>query len=201
MIYILFKNALSLKSSLFLEYLLRGQDLNRKLKNNTETREVFKVMMNVCLYMVKHRLPNDSFEDMMNLVANSGSTPVKNYLSKCRKNATFLSHHSHHEILETMNEFVETPILEAAKNQWFTIFIDETTIIGNKSIANVYIMFDDNNSVKEHYLGTVCMNVGMGLTANHFYEAAKELCEAKGISLCNCAFSEMDGCATNQGKY
>ena len=45
------------------------------------------------------------------------------------------------------------------------------------------------------------MNLKLGLTANHFYNAIVELCREKGISLTNCVFSEMDGCATNQGRF
>ena len=81
------------------------------------------------------------------------------------------------------------------------IFIDETTAVGNKSVANVFVMFDHNGEVKEHYLGTVNMNSGLGLTAWHFYKAALDLCGEKGLNLENCFFSEMDGCATNQGKH
>ena len=110
-----------------------------------------------------------------------------------------MSSDSYKEILATMNEFVETPILESAKDKFFILFIDETTA-GTKSVANVFIMFGDGNEVKEHYLGTVNMNAGLGLTAKHFYKAAQDLCSKKGINLENCVFSEMDGCSTNQGK-
>ena len=91
-------------------------------------------------------------------------------------------------------------MLEKAKGELFTIFIDETTAVGNKSMANVYIMYDDGNGVTEHYLGTVNMNVGLGMTARHFYTAALDLCTKKGLSLHDCVFSEMDGCSTNQGR-
>ena len=141
-----------------------------------------------------------SFEDLMKLVAEAGSVDVKKYLSEAPKNATYMSIQSFKEILEVMNEYIEGPILEAAKGQFFTLFIDETTAIGNKSVANIFIMFSEGNIVKEHYLGTVNMNAGLGLTGKHFYKASKELCEKKGLLIEKCAFSEMDGCATNQGR-
>ena len=175
---------------------------NAEVQTNSEVKNriVLKTMFIVVLYMVKHRLPNDSFEDLMNLVAEAGSVDVKKYLSEAPKNATYMSIQSFKEILEVMNEYVESPILEAAKGQFFTLFIDETTAIGNKSVANIFIMFSEGNIVKEHYLGTVNMNAGLGLTGKHFYKASKELCEKKGLLIEKCAFSEMDGCATNQGR-
>ena len=111
-----------------------------------------------------------------------------------------MSSESFKEILEVMNEYVEMPILEAAEGKFFTIFIDETTSVSNKSVANIFIMFAEEKGVKEHYLGTVNMNAGLGLTAKHFYRAAVDLCAKKGINIENCVFSEMDGCSTNQGK-
>ena len=113
---------------------------------------------------------------------------------------TYTSSESFKEILEVMNEYVEMPILEAAEGKFFTIFIDETTSVSNKSVANIFIMFAEEKGVKEHYLGTVNMNAGLGLTAKHFYRAAVDLCAKKGINIENCVFSEMDGCSTNQGK-
>ena len=61
-------------------------------------------------------------------------------------------------------------------------------------------MFNDGNSIKEHYLGTVNMNKGLGLSAKHFYKAAVDLCEKKGLDIRNCVFFDMDGCNTNQGR-
>ena len=103
--------------------------------------------------------------------------------------------------LFSLKEYVESKMLTSAADKWFTIFIDETTAVGNKSVANVFIMFEDGDEVSEHYLGTVNMNTEMGLTAQHFYTAALDLCAKKGLKLENCFFSEMDGCATNQGKH
>ena len=180
--------------------LLTNHALESAVKKEVANRKTLKAMLTVALYMAKHRLPNDCFGDMINLLANAGSEEIKKYLAQCPKNASYLSSNSHKEILEVMNDFVETPILEAAKGQLFTIFIDETTAVGNQSMANVYILFDDGKGVNEHYLGTVNMNSGLGLTAKHFYTAAYDLCKKKGISLKNCAFSEMDGCSTNQGR-
>ena len=116
------------------------------------------------------------------------------------KNAQYLNHHSYRDLLEVMSEYVEKPMLEAASSQPFTIFIDETTAVGNKSMACVYLMFDDGQEVREHYLRIINMNPGLGLTARHYYNATLELCRKKGISLENCAFSEMDGCSTMQGS-
>ena len=180
--------------------LLCAQDLNSRRKEEEENRTTLKNMFTIALHMVKHCQPNDVFEDNVKLVSNAGSVEMKEYLSNCPKNATYLSHHSYRELLEVMNEYVEKPILEALRSEFFTIFIDETTAVGNKSVANVYVMFDDGNGVNEHYLGTVNMNAGLGLTAKHFYDAVVELCRKKGISLADSVFSEMDGCATNQGR-
>ena len=150
--------------------------------------------------MVKHRLPNDSFSDLLQLVADSGSKDVRKHLLGMAKNATYTSFLSFKELLQVMNEYVENPLLEAAEGKWFTIFIDETTAVGNKSVANIFIMFDDGKDVKEHYLGTVNMNTGLGLKAHNFYQAAKDLLVKKGLDIENCIFSEMDGCNTNQGR-
>ena len=157
-------------------------------------------MFTVVLYMVKHRLPNDSFADLLQLIADSGSDDMKKHLSGMAKNATYMSLESFTDVLKAINEYVENPILKVADGKLFTIFIDETTSVDNKSVANVYIMFDDGKGVNEHYLGTVNMNIGLGLTAHHFYQAAKDLLIKKGLNIENVAFSEMDGCATNQGR-
>jgi hypothetical protein len=84
-------------------------------------------MFVISLHMVKHCLPNDSFEDMVKLVADAGSVEMKKYLSKCPKNGTHLCRHSYEELLEVMNEYVETPLLEVLRSEPFTIFIDEST--------------------------------------------------------------------------
>ena len=180
--------------------MLKKHNIDSQKKEEIRNRKVLKTMFTVAFYMVKHRLPNDSFADLLNLVASSGAEDMKKYLIEAPKNATYTSDISFNLILETMNEFVENPVLESAKEEFFTLFIDETTAVGNKSVANVFIMFGDGKEVKEHYLGTVNMNASLGLTAKHFYKAALDLCSKKGLNMENCAFSEMDGCSTNQGK-
>ena len=180
--------------------ILQKYSLEKDIKKEVANRKVLKVMFTVGIYMVKHRCPNDSFPDLMNLAANSGADDIKKYLSECPKNANYLSPQSFKELLKVMNDYVEKPILEAAKGELFTIFIDETTAVGNISVCNVFIMFDDGKSVKEHYLGTVNMNHGLGLSAKHFYRAAADLLAKKGLDIKDCAFSEMDGCSTNQGR-
>ena len=172
-----------------------------ELKKNINDRNILRSMFTISLYMVKHCLPNDSFEDMVKLVGDAGSSEMKTYLAKCPKNGTHLSIHNYEEYLDVMNEYVEKPMLEVLKSEPFTIFIDETTAVGNKAMANAYVMFDDGVGVNEHYLGTINMNQKLGLTARHFYEATADLCRDKGISLTNCSFSELDGCATNQGRW
>ena len=119
-------------------------------------------MFTVVLYMVKHRLLNDSFADLLQLIADSGSDDMKKHLSGMAKNATYMSLESFTDVLKAINEYVENPILKVADGKLFTIFIDETTSVDNKSVANVYIK--------------------------------------KGLNIENVAFSEMDGCATNQGR-
>ena len=197
------------KRSIETEKLLQKPSVHEMLKKHIEgvekkaeivNRSVLKTMLDVGLYMVKHRLPNDSFSDLLNPVADSGSEDVKKHLLGMAKNATYTSLHSFTELLQVMNEYVEKHLLEAAEGKWFTIFIDETTAVGQISVANTFIMFDDGKEVKEHYLGTVNMNTGLGLTAHHFYQAAKDLLFKKGLDIENCVFSEMDGCSTNQGR-
>ena len=174
--------------------------LDIQTKEELTNKIALKAMFTVALYMVKHRLPNDSFGDMVKLLADAGSDVIKKYLSQCPKNASYLSHQSYDELLQVMNDFIERPLLEKAKGEFFTIFIDETTAVGNKSMTNVYIMFPDGDDVNEHYFGTVSMNDGLGMTARHFYTAALDLCTKKGLSLRDCVFSELDGCSTNQGR-
>ena len=65
----------------------KKSDLNKKIwffdffnKNHQ-----FSQPCSVALYMVKHRLPNYSFADLMNLVAESGSEDVKKYMSNLPK--------------------------------------------------------------------------------------------------------------------
>jgi hypothetical protein len=91
--------------------------------------------------------------------------------------------------------------LKALRKEKYTIFIDETTDIGNKSMANVYAMFDDGSKVAEHYVRVINMNIAMGLTARNFYDSTQELLRKKGVSLSECMFSELDGCNTNQGRH
>ena len=168
--------------------MLTKHSLETQSKKEVTNRIALKAMFTVALYMVKHRLPNDSFGDLVKLLADAGAEDIKKYLLQCPKNATYLSHQSYQEILEVMNDYIEKPILEEAEGELFTLFINETTSVGNRSMANVYIMFDNGNGVNEHYLGTVNMNPGLGLTAKHFYTAALDLCTKKGLLLQNCIF-------------
>ena len=174
-----------------------SQTISQDIQRN---RNALKSMFIIALYMVKHRLPNMSFEDMVNLIADAGSSNMRSYLDSCAKNATYTSRTTYTEILKTMNEYVEKPFLESLRKSLYTIFIDETTAVGNISVANVYVMYDDKNCIKEHYLGTINMNHGLGLTALHFHNAIVELAQKKDIDLRYCAFSELDGCSTNQGR-
>ena len=182
--------------------LLQAKGMELLTQKRLENRNVLKSMFTVALYMVRKCLPNDLFPEMIKLAADVGASGLKQYLNECPKNATHLSSYSYEEILDVMNEYIEKPLVEALKAQEaFTIFIDETTAVGNKSMVNTYVMFDDGQAVKEHYLGLVNMNDFLGLTANDFYKATVQLLEGKCISLEKCAFSEMDGCATNQGRH
>ena len=163
--------------------LISSFDQQTVKKKEMENRIVVKSMFSVALYMVKHCQPNDSFEDMIKLVAENGSSELKKHLSEGARNAQYLNHHSYRELLQVMNDYVEEPLLEAARSQPFTIFIDETTAVGNKSMACVYLMFDDGKEVMEHFLGIINMNTGLGLTARHYYNATVELCRSKIIPL------------------
>ena len=180
--------------------ILNSQAVVSKSKKEILNRNALKSFFTIALHMVKNCLPNDGFQDMVKMVADAGASELKQYLQDCPKNATHLRRQSFEEMLTVMNDYIETPVLEALKSEFFTIFTDETTAVGNKSMANVYVMFNDGNGIQEHYLGLVNMNPGLGLTARHFYNAIEELCRGKGISLQNCVFSEMDGCSTNQGR-
>ena len=117
--------------------ILTKHSLESQVKKEIANRNVLKAMFTVALYMVKHRLPNDSFEDMMKLLANAGSKEMKQYLSECPKNATHLSFKSYKKLLVVMNSFIEKPMLDAAKGQWFTIFIDEKTAVRQQSTRNI----------------------------------------------------------------
>lgn len=171
-----------------------------KLKEEVINRNAVKSMFVIVNYMVKHRLPNVSYEDMVHLIADAGSSEMKQFLESCPKNALYTSHTTFLEILKTMNEYIEKPFLENLRKSFYTIFLDETTAVGNISVANVYVMFEENGHIKEHYLGIIDMNRGLGLTAMHFHQALSQLAEKKDIDLKNCVFSELDGCPTNQGN-
>ena len=65
--------------------MLKEHSIEIQTKSEVKNRKVLKIMFSVALYMVKHRLPNYSFADLMNLVAESGSEDVKKYMSNLPK--------------------------------------------------------------------------------------------------------------------
>ena len=90
--------------------MLKKHCVDEEVKSKVLNRRVLKTMLTVILYMVKHRLPNDSFSDLLRLVADCGSEDIKKHLIDTPKNAMYMSPKSFAEILATMNEYVENPI-------------------------------------------------------------------------------------------
>ena len=179
--------------------MVKTQNLTLEEKTSAQNRKVLGSLFTVGLYMVKHCLANDTYTDTVKMVADAGAEHLKVFIRDAAKNATYLSQNTYIELLKTMNEYVETKILENAKSEYFTLFVDETPAIGNQSMTTIYIMFDDGKGINEHYLSTVNMNKVMGLTARHYYDVIVKVCDGKGLDLQKCIFSEMDGCSTNQG--
>ena len=84
--------------------MLKKHSVDEETKSEVLNRKVLKTMFTVALYMVKHRLPNDSFSDLLQLVADSGSEEVKKHLLEMPKNASYLSSNSFNDLLLVMNE-------------------------------------------------------------------------------------------------
>ena len=71
--------------------MLMKHELELQAKEEVTNKIALKAMFTVSLYMVKHRLPNDSFEALVKLLADAGCEDIKKYLLQCPKNATYLS--------------------------------------------------------------------------------------------------------------
>ena len=86
--------------------MLKKRSVDEEVKSKVLNRRVLKTMFTIILYMVKHRLPNDSFSDLLKLVADCGSEDIKKHLFETPKNATYMSPQSFAETLAAVNEFV-----------------------------------------------------------------------------------------------
>ena len=181
--------------------LLKEMSTTTKQKEALHNLLFVKTCFRVVHHIVMNIFPNYSFGSLVELISNCGSDIVKNHLLTCARNATYTSKFMFNKYLEVLNKYIEDPILHSLQStDFFTLYHDETTDVEKHSQVAVFIMFEHQGQIAEHFIGLVNMTSMCSLTAEMLFKGTEDLARSKSIALNKCAFSETDRCSTNEGN-
>ena len=115
-----------------------------------------------------------NFENLVQLVSESGGKEIQMHLLTSPKNATYLSPAYLAKYTSIMNEYIEVLLLKSLiKGHFYTVYNDETKGISTTEQLAIYSTFEHKNKILEHYLGIIPMSqlVGSHLTAQNVLKA------------------------------
>ena len=138
-----------------------GNVLDRIIASSDEekrrNRKVIKTLIRSLYFLVKHRVPHTTtFNDLISLQADNGNEIIKQHLSMCAGNATYLSKATSADLIECIGHHIDSSLLGGLKaSPFYSIMADESTDISSKEELSVCGRWIENGKTVEHFLGIV----------------------------------------------
>ena len=89
-------------------------------------------------FLVKHRIPHTTFQDLITLQIGNGNEQLKVHLKSCPNNATYLSKVTTAELLRSLSDHSEEKLLSSLKESpYFSNLADESTDIASKEELSI----------------------------------------------------------------
>ena len=93
---------------------------------------------------------------MISLQADNGNEIIKQHLSTCAGNATYLSKATSADLIECIDHHIDSSLLGGLKaSPFYSIMADESTNISSKEELSVCGRWIENGKAVEHFLGNV----------------------------------------------
>ena len=132
-------------------------------------REVIKKLHRCLYFLIRQKwAASENFEQFVKFVADLGVEDLARHLESIPKSSqansdntrdkvTYLSSKSVSQMLENLGEVVERHCLASLGNKKFALLADESTDKANRSQLAIYLRWNDNGAVSDHFMGLVEM--------------------------------------------
>ena len=140
-----------------------------------------------------------NFVELLNFRIRGGDKVLEEHLSKCPKNATYVSKTTQNELIECCGKVILDKILSEIKsNQYFSIMADELLDNSNKEQLSLVIRYVDQNfNIREDFIAF--LHCESGLTGLDLSQLVLEALENLGLSYKDCRGQGYDGAGNVAG--
>ena len=162
-------------------------------------REVIKTLIRSLYFLVKHRVPHTTtFNDLISLQADNGNEIIKQHLSTCAGNATYLSKATSADFIECIGHHIDSSLLGGLKaSPFYSIMADESTDISLKEELSVCGRWIENGKAVEHFLGIIRAKE---VTAKALTQYMLDFLQERGIPIQKLRGLRCDGASAMSGS-
>lgn len=142
-----------------------------------------------------------NFRALLKFRIDSGDEILKQHLSECPNNASYISKTTQDELISSCGAVLLKQIVsEIHKNRYFTISVDETTDCSIKEQMTVCARFVDTGKpcIKEVFLGFIEIE---SLTGEFLYETLMAFMKCHGLDIAYLRGQAYDGGSNLSGKF
>ena len=104
-----------------------------------------------------------NFVELLNFRVRSGDTDLREHLSKCKKNASYISKTAQNDIINCCGELITEQIIEDLKHhRFYSILADEAADCSNKEQMSLVLRFVDKDyNIREDFVRFIHCKLGL----------------------------------------
>ena len=140
-----------------------------------------------------------NFVELLNFRVRSGDTVLADHLSKCPKNASYISKTTQNDLIVCCGEIISEKIIKEVKtSRFYSIIADEESDSSNKEQMSLVLRFvDDKMNIREDFIRYI--HCSDGLSGNKLALVITNTLSELTLDLKNCRGQGYDGAGAVAG--